>query len=332
MPTPTVTPPAAPDRSSCDAIGAYVALLAGEAQPHELLELRFRFRTGGMARRFYPARNPGGLVEAIHRLGSRCDVYVGCAPRTHRSGGRDAIDRAWVLWAECDLPAAHAAVEAFTPAPTLVIASGSPHGRHAYWALTSPADAVLLEDANRRLAHALGADPVCVDAARILRPPGTHNFKRDQPAWVGIVAHRPERRYRLDELLDPLPELPASPEPAAGATTDARRRDGDPLLTLTPDEYLPVLLGQPIGRDRKVTCPFHEDQTPSLHAYPDHWYCFSCRAGGTIYDLAARLWFSGQSSATGGRGLRGAQFVEVRERLLAMFSCPNGGVSVARYR
>ena len=170
MSTPTLTPARRRASSPREEIRAHLALLAGQPGPGELLELRFRFQTGGMARRFYPAHQPAGMVEAIHRLGSRCDVYVGCAPRTRRSGGRDAVERAWVLWAECDSLAARAAVKRFTPAPTLVIASGSPHGRHAYWALTDPANADTLEHGNRRLAHALGADPVCVDAARILRP------------------------------------------------------------------------------------------------------------------------------------------------------------------
>lgn len=74
---------------------------------------------------------------------------------------------------------------------------------------------------------------------------------------------------------------------------------------------MPVLIGVVIGQDRKVTCPFHTDQTPSLHAYPDHWYCFSCRTGGTIYDLAARLWQL---------DTRGVEFLEVRARLQTMFS------------
>ena len=41
-----------------------------------------------------------------------------------------------------------------------------------------------------------------------------------------------------------------------------------------------------------------------------------CRRGGTIYDLAAPLYFSGQSPEV---LLRGERFNEVRERLMAMF-------------
>lgn len=54
-----------------------------------------------------------------------------------------------------------------------------------------------------------------------------------------------------------------------------------------------VLTGQRVNRDRKIHCPLHDDWIPSLHVYddPEHgWYCFGCRHGGTIYDLAGGLW------------------------------------------
>ena len=46
-------------------------------------------------------------------------------------------------------------------------------------------------------------------------------------------------------------------------------------------------------RHGKIRCPFHPDGTPSLHVYPtpeQGWFCFGCRRGGTIYDLAAEVW------------------------------------------
>jgi hypothetical protein len=86
-----------------------------------------------------------------------------------------------------------------------------------------------------------------------------------------------------------------------------------------------VLIGREPGRDHKIACPFHKDQTPSFHAYPTPergWTCFGCttptgkRLGGDIYTLASLLWFSGQSADT---PLRGRRFIEVRERLMAIF-------------
>jgi hypothetical protein len=39
---------------------------------------------------------------------------------------------------------------------------------------------------------------------------------------------------------------------------------------------------QPING--KIACPFHEDDTPSLHVYSDHYYCFGCHAHGGHLD------------------------------------------------
>jgi DNA polymerase family A/CHC2 zinc finger/Toprim domain len=33
-----------------------------------------------------------------------------------------------------------------------------------------------------------------------------------------------------------------------------------------------------------MCCPFHEDNTPSLHIYPDHYFCFSCGTHGNQLD------------------------------------------------
>ena len=73
------------------------------------------------------------------------------------------------------------------------------------------------------------------------------------------------------------------------------------------------LLGVRPGRNRKVHCPFHDDERPSLHVYPTGergWCCFSCRRGGTIYDLAGAVW---------GLRTRGGEFREIRSRLLALY-------------
>jgi hypothetical protein len=123
-------------------------------------------------------RRPRGLAGVARRLatralalGKRTNVYVGCGPRTRRYGGRDAVRRAFVLWADCDGDAALRGLESFDPQPSIVIASGTGSNCHAYWPLTEPLARDELERANRRLAHALGADLASADAARILCVP-----------------------------------------------------------------------------------------------------------------------------------------------------------------
>lgn len=36
-------------------------------------------------------------------------------------------------------------------------------------------------------------------------------------------------------------------------------------------------------------CPFHHEDTPSLHLYKDSFYCFGCGAGGDVITFVAKL-------------------------------------------
>ena len=113
-----------------------------------------------------------------------------------------------------------------------------------------------------------------------------------------------------------LAALAAAPSP--GPTRQGA--NDDPLLRIAPAVYVQALTGQHVGRQRKITCPFHDDHTPSLHVYehPEQgWYCFGCQRGGSIYDLAAALYRLPP---------RGRDFLELRERLHQRFdvSTPTG--------
>jgi len=283
----------------------YLHVLVGR-EPGALIELRFR-RPGGarMQQRFYPARRARRAAQTALWLGERHELYVGVLPRTRRAGGKTALEHAWVLWADCDSAAASAALERFTPAPAIVVGSGG--GRHAYWALAAASDPAEAEQLNRRLAHALGADRASCDAARILRPPGTLNHKYDPPRRVVLERFTGE----LFSAADVAGELADPPARAGrdGGLGPARTRSADPLLELEPRAYVEALTGLAVGRAGKVSCPFHEDSTPSLHVYATPaggWYCYGCRRGTSIYNLAAPLW---------GLETRGRDFIELRARL-----------------
>ena len=288
----------------------FLAALAGAAGRGELLELRYRLEDGQRMGQVFdrPTRLRGLATRAI-ALGRRTDVYVGCAPRTRRHGGRDAVERAFVLWADCDGEAAVAALAEFEPAPAIVIGSGSGSNCHAYWPLTEPLARDEVERANRRLAHALGADPASADAARILRVPGTLSHKHDPPTRVDALRLDLAVRVSVADVVDGLPDPPA-PARAALTPAAAALRGDDPLLAIAPDVYVRRLLGVDVPRHRKVPCPFHEDRHASLHVYatPERgWYCFgACRRGGTIYDLAAPLY---------GYAARGEDFLRLRSEL-----------------
>jgi hypothetical protein len=292
----------------------FLAALAGAAARGELLELRYRLDDGQrMGQVFDRTTRVGGLATRAIALGRRTDVYVGCAPRTRRYGGRDAVDRAFVMWVDCDGDRAVAALQGFEPAPSIVIASGSGSNCHGYWPLTEPLARDDIERANRRLAYALGADPASADAARILRVPGTLSHKLDPPTAVDATRLETDRRVDAADVVGSLPDPPA-PATARAPIAPAEHRGDDPLLAIAPDVYVRRLLGVDVPRHRKVPCPFHEDRQASLHVYETAergWYCFgACRRGGTIYDLAAPLY---------GYTARGGDFLRLRAELCRLF-------------
>jgi hypothetical protein len=302
-------------RARHDTLVEFLAVLAGDAEPGQFLELRYRLDDGvRMGQVFEPVHRLHGLATRALALGRRTDVYVGCAPRTRRFGGRDAIDGGFVLWADCDGSDAVRALEGFDPRPAIVVASGTGDNRHAYWRLTEPLARHELERANCRLAHALGADPASADAARILRPPGTSSHKRLPAVPVEAIQFDPVRRIAGRDVVGGLPDPPRAAPRWDGIARTERRGD-DPLLDIPPPVYVERLLGVEVPRHRKVPCPFHPDTQPSLHVYdtPERgWYCFGrCRRGGTIYDLAAPLY---------GYDTRGDGFLRLKAELRRLFA------------
>jgi CHC2 zinc finger len=306
----------APQARETADVQRYLRALFDGYQPGALIEVRSRYR-GGMRPAFFKTSDTFTAARTIVRQGLRSDVYVGVAARHRRTGDKHAINEIRTLWADLDTPDARAALKALPVAPAIVIASGTAGHLHAYWPLQRPIAIATAESANRRLAAQLHADTGAVtNAATILRPPGTYSFKTDPPTPVVLE--------RLDDDLttvyaatagiadDPTP--PPAIAAARPALVPAPRPGEDPLRALEPAHYVSALTGQPVGRSRKISCPFHEDRTPSFHVYErpeDGWFCFGCKAyGHTAYDLASALW----SLQT-----RGEDFLELRARLYALF-------------
>ncbi len=290
---------------------SYLTMLAGPAPAGKLLELRHR-TPSGMRQTFIPARRLDLAATAITSLGRETDLYIGVLLRTRRRGGRDAVHQSHLLFAEIDQPDGHDRLERFAFPPTAALASGSPGHRHAYWALRSTADLEQLVAANRRLAHALGADLASTDPARVLRPPDSLSFKRQPPAPIQLLHIDPARRYGLGELIDGLPD-PPSPTISRHDRAHPTRASIDPvherLLAIPAAEYVRRLTGLEPNRAGKVSCPFHHpDRTPSLHLYDDGtWYCFgACQAGGSVFDFGSRVL---------GISANGRDFIELRDRL-----------------
>ena len=304
-PAPMAGAPAVP--AQLRELVSFLLILFGRERRGSLIGVRYRDprRAQIMRHRWHSTRQPADAARDILALGQLTDTYVGIAPRQHPDGGKAAITHAWTLWVDCDTPQAAGALMEFTPAPSIVIRSGTATNCHAYWPLTRPVAVAELERGNQALARELGGCTSAVmNAAAILRPPGTRNFKH-RPARPVVLERLQRQVLDPDDLLARLPAIPPAPErtePPAG-------RDEDPLLRIAPRDYILALTGQTPNRAGKITCPFHKDDTPSLHAYPtaaEGWYCYGCRHGGSVYDLAALLW---------GTSPRRADFVRLRDRL-----------------
>ena len=308
---------------------AYLTVLAGPEPAGCYFDLRYRTEDG-FGQRFIDATRPTEAAAAITALGRSRDVYVGCAPRCRRAGGKDAIAETWTLWVDCDTQESIDELASFVPQPAIVIRSG--RGLHAYWPLVASLRPGPLERANRHLAHRLNACQIAVtNVAAILRPPGTANFKYDPPVPVEMARFTGER-FVADDVAGRLADPPVLARPHRSQRR--RPRSNDPLLAIEPAIYVEALTGRRVGRDGKVACPFHPDERPSLHAYRDPaagWTCFSARCwqgdrpnGGDVYTLAAQLW--GLSTRTDLPELRR----RLRELLLANEDPRPAGVGSGR--
>jgi CHC2 zinc finger/RepB DNA-primase from phage plasmid len=304
--TTTTHPAAAVDAQALD---RYLRMLAGPAPGARLLEIRFALRYRDMGRLFIAAHSAPGASRLIRRLAPRTDVYVGVCLRARRAGGRDAIDRSHLAFVEIDTPDAVDRLRAFQHPPSMIVSSGTAGHAHAYYTLSAPVTVLELERANRRLAHALGGDLASVDAARILRPPSSWNYKHSPPAPVELIELDQTRRYDLDQLVDELDDPPGRPSVSARTSRRPGRTELDTLLlAIRAVEYVYVLTGITPDRTGKIHCPFHQDRTASLQLYGDGtWYCYgACKAGGSIFDFASPLWLT---------GTKGAAFRKLRTRL-----------------
>jgi hypothetical protein len=288
-------------------LNRYLQVLAGANPTGRLIEIRSATLHGAMRQTFTPATRTDLAAQTITKLATRTDVYIGVLLRHRRAGGRHACERSHLAFVEIDRPDALQQLDRYRCPPSIVISSGGTPGHaHAYWQLHQPVEHDELEDANRRLAIRLGGDLASIDAARILRPPTSMNWKRTPPAPVQLLVLEPDRRYQLAELAaglvgpSPRPRSTASPQRAVTTELDQQ------LLAIPAATYLPALTGQQPNRAGKIRCPLHDDHSPSLQLYDHSWYCFACRIGGTIYDLGAHLY---------GLETKGHEFLQLRQRL-----------------
>jgi len=178
----------------------------------------------GVVKHFQPdsADDAQPLAEQLDREG--WDVYY--APASFRGTKREAAGALSVqaLWMDLDCgdgkiydtpEAAMGALLAWLrrhdlPDPTHVVHSG--YGLHVYWMLDAAVSLDEWRDAADRFKRAVVLERICddpgviSDAARILRVPGTHNYKTAEKRAVTLLSAS-DRRVRLEDFTASLPAL-----------------------------------------------------------------------------------------------------------------------------
>jgi hypothetical protein len=273
-----------------------LAAIAGNEPADSYFWLLTKQASGEAIEDFIPVRElerAAATAIKYRRLGN---AYIGCAPRTMRSGRAQAVKDVWVLFAESDSEESSARLWNFRPLPSIVDRSGTPGHFHCFWPLSGPLTPAAAKIANERLVRALRAD-TGTNAARMLRPIGTLNHKHAPPALVECV------RLELDtftasqvvgDLIDIEPERPA---PAIARVDSTRLAAGQLDVRSIPSaEFVPRLTGREVTPAGFVRCPFHkngEERTPSLHvsATESRWYCHAtgCQQGGGLPEFYALL-------------------------------------------
>ena len=166
--------------------------------------LAMRETTGVFEQHWFPDSET--VLQLVDRVSDNHDLWISMATFPDERSGRQATNASELcsFWLDVDAHEGsayqdpHQAYEAVTdfvkrtglPSPNLIHHSG--YGVHAIWTLTERLSrdewqpiASKLQELCRRCA--LGADPITADAARILRMPGTLNFRNpSQPVQTRL--------------------------------------------------------------------------------------------------------------------------------------------------
>lgn len=155
----------------------------------------------------------GQMIDQVVKR-EQYNVFFGVGLRDSQSGKKDAVMCLPAVWVDVDfknfLSKQDAKRALWQNSPfgegkwSNIVETGG--GYHGYINLVDPAprEAIAtVEAVNKHLATAIGGDPNCCDAARILRLPGTLNAKYDPPRPVQVV-YSTDFMVTLDDLVEKL--------------------------------------------------------------------------------------------------------------------------------
>jgi hypothetical protein len=193
----------------------FFQILFPKLATEERIELRYKLPGAGQKMNqvffsdLHKAANSALKVRKSH------DVYMGVAPRMGNVGTKAGVIRLFTVWGDLDTKDRHTIerrseqLDGLTCSPSMLVWSGG--GYHPYWLLEVPAkgshELARAERVMARIAEGLEGDAVH-DRSRILRVPGTLNYKYDDPCPVRLIHCNPEQRYTLDQLEEMAESLP----------------------------------------------------------------------------------------------------------------------------
>ena len=151
-------------------------------------------------------------AEAVDLSNQQRNVFIGANPRSRFTGFE--VDVPFVSSIPLDLQPERtdinriaAVLEAGGIPPTVVAVSG--YGAHFYLTV-EPEEKMRAKLVAERLVKYTGSDPI-QNSNRIMRCPGTLNWKKNPPRWCYLTAVHPERHYTIAQVDAALDRLGAAP-------------------------------------------------------------------------------------------------------------------------
>lgn len=146
----------------------------------------------------WPAKREAAIGHILKWAADEtAEVFFSPALYSRMDPSNEFVLGAQVLWADFDGNAPVEWDSKVVPVPTIEVQSSTVHKRHVYWALDEfVTDKKALEDRNRAIAYALGADPSGWDANQFLRPPFSVNRKYEKPIMAKVIEERLDKMYQ----------------------------------------------------------------------------------------------------------------------------------------
>jgi hypothetical protein len=159
-------------------------------------------------RDFFPPSQHDRMVGHLEAW-KHTNLFFGVATRDGAGGKKQNIINIPAVWCDVDfkdtpLEMLKEKLSKFPYRSSFAVLSGG--GCHLYWKLSEPLenkDMAVVEDANRRITYFFNADFNACDASRVLRIPGSLNYKPEygKPRRVKI-AHMANFRYEINDFIE----------------------------------------------------------------------------------------------------------------------------------